>query len=104
MTTLTLEDVNLADSSNFVASVPHEMFALLRREAPVWFHPSTDDYEGFWCIVKYADLVEIYNELEYATQVHRRLGCPVLEVSELSIEEISHRIIQLVERRKAESG
>jgi regulator of PEP synthase PpsR (kinase-PPPase family) len=53
---------------------------------------------------KYADLVEIYEELEYAAQVHRRLGCPVLEVSELSIEEISHRIIQLVERRKAEAG
>ena len=50
---------------------------------------------------KYADLVEIYDELEYAQQMHRRLGCPVLEVSELSIEEISHRIIQLVERRGA---
>ena len=36
--------------------------------------------------------------------MHRRLGCPVLEVSELSIEEISHRIIQLVERRKAEGA
>jgi regulator of PEP synthase PpsR (kinase-PPPase family) len=51
---------------------------------------------------KYASLVEIYDELEYSAQVHRRLGCPVLEVSELSIEEISHRIIQLVERRRAE--
>jgi [pyruvate, water dikinase]-phosphate phosphotransferase / [pyruvate, water dikinase] kinase len=51
---------------------------------------------------KYASLVEIYNELEYAAQVHRRLGCPVLEVSELSIEEISHRIIRVVtERREA---
>ncbi len=53
---------------------------------------------------KYANLVEIYEELEYAEQVHRRLGCPVLEVSELSIEEISHRIIQLVERRRAAAG
>ncbi len=52
---------------------------------------------------KYASLVEIYDELEYAGQVHRRLGCPVLEVSELSIEEISHRIIRLVERRQAEA-
>jgi regulator of PEP synthase PpsR (kinase-PPPase family) len=49
---------------------------------------------------KYASLVEIYEELEYATQVHRRLGCPVLEVSELSIEEISLRIIGLVEQRR----
>jgi regulator of PEP synthase PpsR (kinase-PPPase family) len=52
---------------------------------------------------KYASLVEIYDELEYAAGVHRRLGCPVLEVSELSIEEISHRIIRLVERRQAEA-
>src|SRR3954451_17465812 len=48
----------------------------------------------------YASLVEIYDELEYAERMHRRLGCPVLEVSELSIEEISHRIIQLVEQRR----
>ena len=50
---------------------------------------------------RYASLVEIYEELEYAERIHRRLGCPVLEVSELSIEEISHRIVQLIERRRA---
>jgi regulator of PEP synthase PpsR (kinase-PPPase family) len=50
----------------------------------------------------YASLVEIYDELDYAAQVHRRLGCPVLEVSEHSIEEISHRIIRLVEQRASE--
>ena len=53
---------------------------------------------------RYASLVEIYEELDYAAQVHRRLGCPVLEVSELSIEEISHRIIRLVEQRAAEAN
>src|SRR4051795_6661573 len=53
---------------------------------------------------KYANLVEIYDELEYAERIHRRLGCPVIEVSDLSIEEISHRIIQLVERRRAEAA
>jgi [pyruvate, water dikinase]-phosphate phosphotransferase / [pyruvate, water dikinase] kinase len=53
---------------------------------------------------KYADLVEIYEELEYAEQIHRRLGCPVLEVSELSIEEISLRIIRLVEQRRTEAS
>src|SRR5437764_12971557 len=50
---------------------------------------------------RYANLVEIYEELEYAELVHRRLGCPVIEVSELSIEEISHRIIRVVEQRRA---
>ena len=52
---------------------------------------------------KYASLVEIYEELDYAEQVQRRLGCPVIEVSELSIEEISHRIIRVVERRREEA-
>ena len=51
---------------------------------------------------KYSSLLEIYEELDYATAVHKRLGCPVIEVSDLSIEEISHRIIRAVERRRAE--
>jgi cholest-4-en-3-one 26-monooxygenase len=67
MTTMTLEDVNLADSGNFVAAVPHEMFEVLRREAPVWFHPGTDEVEGFWCIVKYADLVELSRDPGHAS-------------------------------------
>jgi regulator of PEP synthase PpsR (kinase-PPPase family) len=53
---------------------------------------------------KYANLVEIYEELEYAGQIHRRLGCPVIEVSELSIEEIALRIVQLVEQRTVASA
>jgi hypothetical protein len=52
---------------------------------------------------KYANLVEIFEELDYAAQIHRRLGCPVIEVSELSIEEIALRIIRLVEQRTAEA-
>jgi regulator of PEP synthase PpsR (kinase-PPPase family) len=51
----------------------------------------------------YAELVEIYAELEQAEALHRRLGCPVIEISELSIEETAARVIRLVERRKAEA-
>jgi [pyruvate, water dikinase]-phosphate phosphotransferase / [pyruvate, water dikinase] kinase len=51
----------------------------------------------------YAELVEIYEELEEATAVQRRLGCPVIDVSELSIEETAQRVIRLVERRQAAS-
>ena len=49
----------------------------------------------------YAELVEIYEELEQAAAVHRRLGCPVVDVSELSIEETAQRVLRLVERRRA---
>ena len=53
---------------------------------------------------KYASLVEIYDELEYAEAIHRRLGCPVIEVSDLAIEETAQRIIRIVESRVLESG
>ena len=47
-----------------------------------------------------AALEVIYAELEEAEAVHRRLGCPVIDVSELSVEETAMRIIRLVEKRK----
>jgi regulator of PEP synthase PpsR (kinase-PPPase family) len=50
---------------------------------------------------RYASLAEIYEDLEFATSVHRRLGCPVIDVSELSIEEIALRIMRQVEQRSA---
>jgi regulator of PEP synthase PpsR (kinase-PPPase family) len=48
---------------------------------------------------RYASLPAIYDELEYAAGIHRRLGCPVIDVSELSIEEIAQRILRTVQRR-----
>ena len=52
----------------------------------------------------YAELVEIYEELEHAEAIHRRLGCPVLEITELSIEETALRITRLVEQRKSDAA
>ncbi len=52
----------------------------------------------------YAELLEIYEELDQAEAIHRRLGCPVIEVSNLAIEETAHRIIRLVERRRLEAA
>jgi [pyruvate, water dikinase]-phosphate phosphotransferase / [pyruvate, water dikinase] kinase len=49
---------------------------------------------------RYTELEEIYSELEVASLLHRRLGCPVIDVTELSVEETAARIIRLVERRR----
>jgi [pyruvate, water dikinase]-phosphate phosphotransferase / [pyruvate, water dikinase] kinase len=48
---------------------------------------------------KYAELMEIYEELDQAAKLHRRLGCPVIDISELSIEETAHRVLRVVEER-----
>jgi regulator of PEP synthase PpsR (kinase-PPPase family) len=50
---------------------------------------------------QYAELMEIYEELDEATKLHRRLGCPVIDISELSIEETAHRILRVVAERTA---
>jgi regulator of PEP synthase PpsR (kinase-PPPase family) len=53
---------------------------------------------------QYAELMEIYEELDQATKLHRRLGCPVIDISELSIEETAHRVLRVVEERLAEAA
>ena len=53
---------------------------------------------------RYSELLEVYDELEEAEALHRRLGCPVIDISELSIEETAMRIIRIVEERRAGAG
>ncbi|HSK16727.1 MAG TPA: pyruvate, water dikinase regulatory protein [Gaiellaceae bacterium] len=53
---------------------------------------------------RYADLAEIYDELDYAASIHKRLGCPVIEVSNLAIEETARRIVRIVEERRLQVG
>jgi regulator of PEP synthase PpsR (kinase-PPPase family) len=48
---------------------------------------------------RYADLSAVYDELELAAALHRKLRCPVIDVSELSVEETAMRIIRLVAER-----
>src|SRR5256886_9334295 len=50
---------------------------------------------------RYAQLSEVYDELDEATAVQRKLGCPVIDISELSIEETAQRILRTVESRRA---
>lgn len=53
-------DVDLADLDRFTWGFPYEVFDVLRREAPVWFHPPTAHTpggEGFWVLSRHADIV-----------------------------------------------
>jgi len=53
-----LQDVDLTNPDNFVDSVPHEMLAVLRREAPVYWHPEADG-PGFWNVTRHPDVVAV---------------------------------------------
>lgn len=58
-----LSDVDLLDPDRFLAQEHHEMFKVLRREAPVYWHDEPDG-PGFWAITKLDDLVEINRQAE----------------------------------------
>jgi cholest-4-en-3-one 26-monooxygenase len=51
---LDFSDINLTDSKAFVPGVPHEWFAFLRKNAPVWWHEESDG-PGFWAVTGYED-------------------------------------------------
>jgi len=53
-----LEDVDLTDPDRFAAGVPHDAFALLRREAPVYWHAERAG-PGFWALTRHDDVVHV---------------------------------------------
>ena len=59
-----LADINLLDLDRFQNHEHHEMFSLLRQEAPVFWHDEPDGRPGFWSLTKHADLVEANRNAE----------------------------------------
>jgi cytochrome P450 len=66
--TRTLE-IDLSDHDAFLERVPHEWFATLRREAPVYFNPERDG-PGFYAVTRYADIREVHrNPAIYSSEL-----------------------------------
>lgn len=81
---LTLDDVDL-ENDVFAERVPHETFALLRRDAPVYWYEWKSG-KGFWCVTKHADLVAVHKDTEtYSSEI----GATALE--DLDDEQIEAR-------------
>lgn len=60
---MTLAD--LTDLDNFAQGFPHELFAVHRREAPVYWHEPTEhtpDGEGFWSVATYAETLAVLRD------------------------------------------
>ncbi len=51
-----LSEVDLTDLDRWAAGAPHEWFALLRREAPVFWQEEREG-RGFWSLTRYGDIL-----------------------------------------------
>jgi cytochrome P450 len=60
-----LAKIDLTDLDNFANGFPHELFAVHRREAPVFWHEPTDntpDGEGFWSVAAYPETLAVLKD------------------------------------------
>ena len=93
-----LREVNLLDVHRFEHSTPHEQFALLRREAPVYRHPEPDG-PGFWCLTKYADVryvskhPELFSSQRQGTMIKdpAPTDLPLIQTIMLNMDPPQHR-------------
>ena len=85
MTETALTDIDLSNPDNFLAGAPHELFARLRREAPVHFNPQ-EDGAGFWAVTRYEDIRTVHRDWETFSS---EIGGVVME--DLTPEQIEAR-------------
>ncbi len=64
-----LDEIDLADRAVFRDGFPHALFATLRRDAPVWWHPARDEVggRGFWVVSRHADIQTANRDTERFT-------------------------------------
>ncbi|MGV0812376.1 cytochrome P450 [Mycolicibacterium boenickei] len=63
---------DLTDLDNFADGFPHELFAVHRREAPVYWHSPTEhtpDGEGFWSVATHAETLAVLRDAETYSSV-----------------------------------
>lgn len=60
-----LAQIDFTDLDNFASGFPHDLFAVHRREAPVYWHQPTEntpDGEGFWSVASYAETLAVFRD------------------------------------------
>ncbi len=80
-----LSQVDFTDLHNFANGFPHDLFAIHRREAPVFWHEPTEhtpDGEGFWSVATHAETLDVLRDPETFSSVtggERPFGGTVLQ-------------------------
>jgi cholest-4-en-3-one 26-monooxygenase len=71
---ISFDDIDLTDSTRFVGGVPHDWFAFLRANAPVWWHEEKNSGNspyfhtagaGFWAVTSHAGCTAVNRDYEH---------------------------------------
>jgi cytochrome P450 len=86
---VSLSDVDLTDLDRWARGAPHEWFALLRSEAPVFWQDERDG-RGFWSLTRYADILAASKD--YGTFSSEAGGTSLMD---LTAEQVQSRMSML---------
>ena len=79
-----LREIDLCDRDAYVAGVPHDAFATLRAEAPVFWHGEVDG-PGFWSVHRYGDVVRVNRDNLTFSSAER--GALISELDPAALEQ-----------------
>lgn len=69
---MVLKDIDFTDLDNFADGFPHDLFAIHRREAPVYWHEPTEhtpDGEGFWSVATHPETLAVLRDADTYSSV-----------------------------------
>jgi cholest-4-en-3-one 26-monooxygenase len=81
------DDIDLLDSKAFTEGVPHQWFAFLRANAPVWWHEEKDG-PGFWAVTSHADATTVNRDYEHFSSARRATFLWELEPDDLAQQQM----------------
>jgi len=65
-------DIDLIDPDTFEDGLPLEQFAVMREQAPVFWHPQPGTWgDGFWVVTRHADVMEVSRQAEIFSSYER---------------------------------
>ena len=84
--------IDLKDPGPYERGVPHEAFARLRRERPVYWNPEADG-AGFWALTRYEDIVEVSRQPDLFSSAHENGGHRIFNENEVSLANSGESLI-----------
>jgi linalool 8-monooxygenase len=76
--------IDLKDPDLYQDRVPHDLFAELRRRAPVYWNPEADG-AGFWAVTRHADILEVSRRPEVFSSAHANGGHRIFNENEVGL-------------------
>lgn len=77
-------DIDLKNPDLYESRVPHEEFARLRQEAPVFWNPESDG-AGFWAVTRHADIVAVSRQPDLFSSAHANGGHRIFNENEVGL-------------------